>query len=64
MNQEDESDAGDGTVKFQIAAAHNMGTQIPAGTSVRIRFRYRGLSNEVSEVWRTREIVLRVVPVK
>jgi hypothetical protein len=64
MNQENESDAGEGTVKFQIAAAHNMGTQIPAGTSVRIRFRYRGLSNEVSEVWRTREIVLRVVPVK
>lgn len=64
MNQENESDAGEGTVKFQIAAAHNMGTQIPAGTSVRIRFRYRGLSNEVSEVWRTREIILRVVPVK
>jgi hypothetical protein len=64
MNQENESDAREGTVKFQIAAAHNMGTQIPAGTSVRIRFRYRGLSNEVNEVWRSREIVLRVVPVK
>jgi hypothetical protein len=64
MNQENESDAGEGTVKFQIGAAHNMGSQIPAGTSVRIRFRYRGLSNGVSEVWRTREIVLRVVPVK
>jgi hypothetical protein len=64
MNQENGSDAGEGTVKFQIAAAHNMGTQIPAGTSVRIRFRYRGLSNEVNEVWRTREIVLRVASVK
>jgi hypothetical protein len=64
MNKESEKDAGQGTVKFQIAAAHNMGTQIPAGKSVSIRFRYRGLSNEVSEVWRTREIVLRVIPVK
>jgi hypothetical protein len=64
MNHENESDSGEGTVKFQIAAAHNMGTQIPAGTSVRIRFRYRGLSNEVNEVWRTREIIFRVAPVK
>jgi hypothetical protein len=52
-----------GTVRLQVAAAHNMSSQIPKGSTVRIRFRYRGLSNAVNEVWRTREIVIHIVPI-
>jgi hypothetical protein len=53
------------TVTFQIAATHDMGTQLANGGNVRIRFRYSGISlSPVTEIWRKREIALRIVRVK
>jgi hypothetical protein len=57
---------GEGSiVKFQIAATHDMGDQLANGGNVRIRFRYRGPSpNPATEIWRKREISLRIIRVK
>jgi len=57
---------GEGSlVTFQIAATHDMGNQLANGGNVRIRFRYRGPSpNPATEIWRKREISLRIVRVK
>ena len=57
---------GEGSiVKFQIAATHDMGDQLSNGGNVRIRFRYRGPSpNPATEIWRKREISLRIIRVK
>ena len=62
----DKNKAQEGTVvTFQIAAAHDMGSQLANGGNVRIRFRYRGPSpNEATEIWRRREVSLRIVRVK
>jgi hypothetical protein len=57
---------GEGSiVKFQMAATHDMGDQLANGGNVRIRFRYRGPSpNPATEIWRKREISLRIIRVK
>jgi len=57
---------GEGSkVTFQIAATHDMGNQLANGGNVRIRFRYRGISpNPATEIWRKREVALRIVRVK
>lgn len=57
---------GEGSiVTFQIAATHDMGDQLANGGNVRIRFRYRGpSSNPATEIWRKREISLRIIKVK
>jgi len=57
---------GEGSVvSFQIAATHDMGDQLANGGNVRIRFRYRGPSpNPATEIWRKREVGLRIVRVK
>jgi hypothetical protein len=57
---------GEGSiVTFQIAATHDMGDQLANGGNVRIRFRYRGPnSNPATEIWRKREISLRIIKVK
>jgi hypothetical protein len=57
---------GEGSiVSFQIAATHDMGNQLANGGNVRIRFRYRGPSpNPATEIWRKREVGLRIVRVK
>ena len=57
---------GEGSlVTFQVAATHDMGNQLANGGNVRIRFRYRGISpNPASEIWRKREVALRIVRVK
>jgi hypothetical protein len=57
---------GEGSiVKFQIAATHDMGDQLSNGGNVRIRFRYRGPSpNPATEIWRKREVSLRIIRVK
>ena len=50
---------------LQIAATHDMGNQLANGGKVRIRFRYRGPSCEPGiEIWRKREIALRIVRMK
>jgi len=57
---------GEGSiVKFQMAATHDMGDQLANGGNVRIRFRYRGPSpNPATEIWRKREVSLRIIRVK
>ena len=57
---------GEGScVMFQIAATHDMGNQLANGGNVRIRFRYRGPSCiDGVEIWRKREISLRIVRIK
>ena len=57
---------GEGSiVKFQMAATHDMADQLANGGNVRIRFRYRGPSpNPATEIWRKREISLRIIRVK
>jgi hypothetical protein len=57
---------GEGSIlTFQIAATHDMGNQLKNGGNVRIRFRYRGPSPFPGvEIWRKREIALRIVRVK
>ena len=52
-------------VTFQIAGMHDMGNSLANGGHVRIRFRYRGPSpNPATEIWRKREVNLRIVRVK
>jgi len=53
-------------VTFQVAAANDMGNQLANGGNVRIRFRYRGPSpnDKTTEIWRRREVGLRIVRVK
>jgi len=64
INDKDKAQEGS-VVKFQIAAAHDMGNQLANGGNVRIRFRYRGASpNEATEIWRRTEVRLRIVRVK
>ncbi|KAL7539116.1 hypothetical protein ACHAXR_009033 [Thalassiosira sp. AJA248-18] len=57
---------GEGSiVQFQMAATHDMGDQLANGGNVRIRFRYRGPSpNPATEIWRKREVSLRIIRVK
>ena len=57
---------GEGSiVKFQMAATHDMGDQLSNGGNVRIRLRYRGPSpNPATEIWRKREVSLRIIRVK
>lgn len=57
---------GEGSrVTFQVAATHDMGNQLANGGNVRIRFRYRGISNNpTTEIWRKREVALRIIRVK
>lgn len=57
---------GEGSiVKFQMAATHDMGDQLNNGGNVRIRFRYRGPSPDpATEIWRKREVTLRIIRVK
>jgi len=53
--------AGDGSIiRFQIAAAWNMKQRLPQGTTIRIRFRYRGSSISSAEFWRKREISFQI----
>lgn len=61
-----DTSAGEGSaVTFQVAATHDMGNQLANGGNVRIRFRYRGISPDpASEIWRKREVALRIVRVK
>lgn len=47
-------------VTFQILAAHEFASQLAGGRNVKIRFRYRGKSPAGTEIWRKREIVLKV----
>jgi len=56
---------GEGSIlSFQVAATHDMGTRIINGGNVRIRFRYRGPSPITGiEIWRKREIALKIVKV-
>ena len=52
-------------VTFQVAATHDMGNQLANGGNLRIRFRYRGISpNPATEIWRKREVALKIVRVK
>jgi len=57
---------GEGSlVTFQIAATHDMGTQLANGGNIRIRFRYRGPSScRGIEIWRKREVNLQIIRVK
>ena len=57
---------GEGSIlSFQIAATHDMGNKIRNGGNVRIRFRYRGPSPITGiEIWRKREIALKIVKMK
>ena len=57
---------GEGSIlSFQVAATHDMGDRIKNGGNVRIRFRYRGPSPITGiEIWRKREIALKIVKVK
>lgn len=57
---------GEGSiVSFQVAATHDMGNRLINGGNVRIRFRYRGPSPITGiEIWRKREIGLKIVRVK
>jgi len=52
-------------VTFQIAGMHDMGNSLVNRGHVRIRFKYRGPSpNPATEIWRKREVNLRIVRVK
>lgn len=65
INDKAKSQSEGSIVNFQIAATHDMGNQLANGGNVRIRFRYRGLSpNPATEIWRKREVSLRIVRVK
>jgi len=57
---------GDGgnNVTFQIAAAHNLSEKLPDGTSFQLNFRYRGPFGAKTEVWRKREVTIRVLHTK
>ena len=57
---------GEGSVlTFQMAATHDMGNQLANGGNVRIRFRIRGPSSTPGlEIWRKREVSLKIVRVK
>ena len=57
---------GEGSIiAFQVAATHDMGSQLQNGGNVRIRFRYRGPSPVPGvEIWRKREISLHIIRVK
>jgi len=57
---------GEGSlVTFQVAATHDMGTQLKKGGNIRIRFRYRGPSSCLGiEIWRKREVNLQIIRVK
>ena len=57
---------GEGSeVTFQMAATHDMGNQLANGGNVRIRFRYCGPSPHPSvQIWRKREVSLKIVRVK
>jgi len=48
-------------VTFQIGASHSMKRQLRKGAIIKIRFRYRGASTSISDFWRKREVLLRVV---
>ena len=64
INERSKSHEGS-VVTFQIAATHDMGNSLANGGHVRIRFRYRGPSpNPATEIWRRREISLRILRVK
>ncbi|GKY98963.1 hypothetical protein MPSEU_000852000 [Mayamaea pseudoterrestris] len=47
-------------ITFQIAAANNLNRLLPDGTTFRLRFRYRGMATEGSEVWRRLDITYHV----
>lgn len=47
-------------VTFQILAAHEFASQLAGGRNVKIRFRYRGKSPAGTEIWRKREIMLKI----
>ena len=65
INSKSKSQSKGSVVTFQVAATHDMGNQLANGGNVRIRFRYRGLSsNPAMEIWRKREVSLRIVRVK
>jgi len=63
---DDSKSLGEGSiVSFQVAATHDMGNRLINGGNVRIRFRYRGPSPITGiEIWRKREIGLKIVRVK
>jgi hypothetical protein len=44
------------TISIQIGAAHNAKQQLKKETTIRIRFRYRGLSTASTDLWRKREM--------
>ena len=54
------------SITFQMAAAHDLGRQLEYKKhNIRLRFRYRGLSNDKATlIWRRREVKLNVVRVK
>jgi hypothetical protein len=55
---------GGSIVSLQIAAAHDMGAHTK-GCSIQIRFRYRGSSpSSEFEIWRKREVQIRLVRTK
>lgn len=47
-------------VTFQIISTHEFDNQLAGGRDVRIRFRYRGKSPAGSEIWRKREILMKI----
>ncbi len=52
-------------LSFQVAATHDMGNKLCNGGNVRIKFRYRGPCPIPGiEIWRKREIALKIVRVK
>lgn len=62
----DKSKSHEGSViSAQVAATHDMGNFLANGGHVRIRFRFKGPNpSPAFEIWRRREISLRIVRVK
>ena len=66
LEKVNKKDGQGSSVTFQMAAAHDLGRQLEYKKhNIRVRFRYRGLSNDKATlIWRRREIKLNVVRVK
>jgi len=66
LDKINEKDSHGSIATFQMAAAHDLGRQLELKKSnIRLRFRYRGLSNDTTTlIWRRRELKLNVVRVK
>lgn len=49
---------------FQLAASHNLGHKIPSEAAVSIRIKFSGRPTASSEVWRIREIPIKIAYIK